>query len=607
MGFSDRNTYRSLSHFCTTRVLALVLVLSVFSLHGQVNCAFAQGEGEEEEPSLEIISPEDGEVLLSKILRLRGRIKAAEPIKMVLDLLYEDGSSHRKEIKVYGEDFDVYGVLNSGRNELIVKAIDGNGTRLRDAVTVEYKPPASALRKEEKELFLLSPKEDAVISSPILKVEGRAKGFEDSSVVYIQVKSASGVKSKRVILRDGTFSAYFVLNSRENTLDLRCGEVLHTIDFQCSAPKGHKASAEEGADDPSSDDDGPRAAQGEGRGEGAEPAETAAAADGGEASPRPSPAAPVKEKAPDIRIIHPRADSIVDSPIVKVQGVLGIEKVAQVIVELLEQGAAEGEVKVAEVEDRRFSKYFVLKSPFPIIRTRAIGREGNALAENLLEFRCAKPKGWTGPLPWEFSSPDEDDPSASSGAPPVAAPVNSGDGRDETGTESEVGQQGNKGDEESGDVTWKIVLVPIVLFIMLPVIIVRGSAIVSQLSKKVGTVQKTRNEPCQFCQAMGKRYFLFDLPTEGEGREVIDGMVACAGMTSNDEVNRELRPLLEKAHSLETQAGEKSEGERVDLACLWCKECKSGFLVVKDGEEEKRYPLLAPVYFDWLLVSCGLH
>ena len=527
--------------------------------------------------ALAITSHKDGARVVRKILRLRGTIKAPEPIKMVLDLLYEDGKSERKRIRPYGSNFDVYCVLRPGVNSLIVKAIDGANGRHREEISVTYNPPASALRDKERKIIIEQPKKDAVLESAVLKVVGRAQGFPDRAVVYIQLQASSGTKSKKVTVRDGKFSAYFVIVDTDNTLDVRCGDQIETIFFECKAPKGYKP-----APKPT---------------ESAPPA-TAVGQPAAPTAPATRRAAPIPIKIPDLKVTFPKQDQIVNSAVLKVKGIVTNAAIKLVKVHVVNDNAAD--TKSAEVVGGKFSKYFVMSTPFPVVRVEGFSLDGKKLAEDFIEFKCGKPKGWKGPLPWDYSSDVPDDPGATTGAPPVAAPVRrapvSG-GQTSAPASSET-------TEPKASASWEIILVPIVLFIMLPVIVVRGQFILKKLSKNVGSVAKTRPVKCEFCQAQGKRHFLFELPSEGEGKEILDGLVSCASLTENDKVNEELRPLLEKAHQL---ANLKPEGPTKQIACVWCRECKSGFIVLGDGEDEERYPMLAPVYFDWLLVSCGLH
>ncbi len=549
-------------------LLAISLFCSFFSLER----AFAQGD---EKKPLAITSHKDGHRVVRKILRLRGAVNLPEPIKMVLDLLHEDGTSSRKRIRPYGTSFDVYCVLKPGLNNLIVKAIDGQNGKHREEISVTFNPPASALRRDEKKLIIEKPAKDAVLSSAVLKVVGKAQGFPDRAVVYIQLQAGSGTKSKRVTIRDGAFSAYFVIVDHDNTLDVRCGDQIETIHFECKSPKGYKPRPE-----PTESASAPTA-----------PPPTASDA------PPPTRPAPVPIKTPDIEVTFPKQDYLVNSAILKVEGL--VRKAAIKLVKIIVVNDNTSETKDVEVIDGKFSKYFVMKTPFPVVRVEGYTLDGKKLAEDFIEFKCGKPKGWKGPLPWDYSSDVPDDPGATTGAPPVAAPTR----RAATGQPTSQGAT-KETTAPADQSSWEVILVPIVLFIMLPVIVVRGQFILSKLTKNVASTAKTRPVQCEFCQAQGKRHFLFELPREGEGKEVIDGLVNCATLTENDKVNEELRPLLEKAHQLSNQKG---TGPTTEIACVWCRECKSGFIVVCAGDEEQRYPMLAPVYFDWLLVSCGLH
>ena len=138
---------------------------------------------------LAITSHKDGTKVVRKILRLKGVINAPEPIKMVLDLLHEDGTSSRKRVRPYGSSFDVYCVLKPGLNNLVVKVIDGQDGKHREEISVTYNPPASALREDKRKIIIEEPKEDAVLSSAVLKVVGKAQGFPDRAVVYIQLQA----------------------------------------------------------------------------------------------------------------------------------------------------------------------------------------------------------------------------------------------------------------------------------------------------------------------------------------------------------------------------------------------------------------------------------
>ena len=114
-------------------------------------------------------------------------------------------------------------------------------------------------------------------------------------------------------------------------------------------------------------------------------------------------------------------DAIVNSAILKVEGLVRLATIKLVKIHVVNEGAAE--TKNAEVIGEKFSKYFVMSTPFPVVRVEGFTLDGKKLAEDFIEFKCGKPKGWKGPLPWEYSSDVPDDPGATSGAPPVAAPV----------------------------------------------------------------------------------------------------------------------------------------------------------------------------------------
>jgi len=526
--------------------------------------------------ALQITSHADGISVVRKILPLRGTITAPEPLRMVLDVLYADGTRDRKRIQPYGGAFSVYCVLKPGVNELVVKAIDGNDGRHRADVAVTYNPPASALAEDERALTIDQPTADAVIASPVLKVVGTVTGFTDGALVYVQLQSSAGTKSKQVTLSGGAFSAYFVLVDQYNTLDVRCGDLVETRMFQCSAPKGFKP-ADTGTDVPGAT--GPST-----------PDKTEFPA-----APERAPA-PVPVALPDVQVTVPAQDALVMSPVLRVAGVVRSAAIRSVrVVVVNEQVSAES---VTDVVDGGFSKYVVLTTPVPVVRVEGLTADGTRVAEDVIEFKCGRPKDWSGPLPWEYRNDVADDPGAASGRPPVAAPTRPRpDGAASTApTTTTTAPQ--------GQMSWDIVLVPIVLFVMLPVIIVRGQFIMNKLANKATSMAKNRPVACEFCRAKAMRYHLFSLPGDDVGREILTGFCDCASLTSNDEVNEQLKPWLDKAHEL---AKGQPPAEPLELACVWCRECKSGFLVVPKDDGEQRLPILAPVYFDWLLVSCGLH
>lgn len=552
------------------RALSLALFVAVVLATSAVGQPLPDLSGPE--PPLVVTSHEDGARVVRRVLRLRGRTTLPPDAVIAVTVVGADGGRDVRTATRSGEGFSAFCLLARGDNRVEVTAAAPEGPSVRQSLTITWDPPTEIRR--ERVVRIESPRDGEQVPSAVLRVDGVVEGAEDGDEVQAVLAGPGGARTKQVAVRGGRFRVWFVVTDAEGSLTVSAGDAMAQASFRCLAPK-----VPEGAS--------------------ATPSSTSSQVPPLPGTPTPTPTGPAPTVAPTrvrrpLAILEPADGAILPAAALRVTGAADPARFTAVLVRLLADGG--DEEKTVPVDEGVFHAWFVLRRPTAVVTVEALDGAGVVVAEDAVDVRCARPRGWTGPLPWEDDAVED------------AAVPQAGTGRHEPGQVRRPGPGGprpasSRSDEDVLD--WRLLGLPFLVVLAIP-LAVRLPALGRGLMRRLLGVQR-RNAAvtCDFCRAEdARRYFLFALSSKDAGHvDLVAGLVACAGLTSNDEVNESLRPLLQTVQSL--AAG--MTGGDLPVWCVWCRGCASGFLLVGEGASARRHTILTPVFFDWLLVTLGLN
>ena len=550
-------------------LVALILLTSTLGIGQGLEAA------ESDRHTLVVSSHEDGQIVSERAVRLEGTTSLGSGIDVVVDVVRSDGSADRRIANRVGNTFSCFLVLSSGENRVIVSASPQEGPALRTAMFLLYRHAAD----DEPTLSLESPVDGEIIDAPVIPVEGRVTGVQDGAVVRLALESSDSSHRQEATVRDGRFRVWFVVEDEQNDLTVSIGNVFERISFRSTAPRRGAVHQEDRGQLPGHD------------------AATPPSPEPG--AIRPSVVVEPPPTRPVFRVRSPEDGALLTSPTLRVEGNVDVSVVSSVIVRTLTEFGRDE--RFARITGTTFSAWFVLRHPQVVVQVSALDENGLTVGDAVLHLRCSQPRGWDRPLPWENENaydtlrPERSRvPTHGPGVAGGVAPRPPDD--DQPDSSRSVDQV----------LDWRLLALPFLVVIGIPVGLRLIVLLRSLMQRALPTSRRTMPALCDFCgSGKARRHHLFDLRDEHEDdRRLMTELIEIAGLTSNEEVNERLRPLLERVMTMQVHDGTQ---RGIPVWCVWCRSCSSGFIVVGTGSGTNRHPILTPVFFDWLLVSLGLN